>query len=150
MSKEKQNKKSHLPMTVIGASLAGLAATAYFFMGSESKKRQKYAKAWAIKMKGDVVEKLEKAREISEPVYQDIINTIAAKHSKKINLGTEEVNALAQDLKKHWKIISGSAQAAKKDVLKDSKKIVKKLKKPVTKIKTPIKKKNPVRINKPL
>ena len=66
-----------MKMAMLGASLAGLAA-AYFFTGTEGKKRQKHAKAWAIKMKGDVVERLETAREVSEPVYHKIIDTVAA------------------------------------------------------------------------
>jgi hypothetical protein len=40
--------------------------------------------------------------------------------------GDEEINALAQDMKKHWKTISRSARGMKLEVKKDAKKAVKK------------------------
>ncbi|MCX6789479.1 MAG: hypothetical protein NTZ42_02615 [Candidatus Gribaldobacteria bacterium] len=113
-------------MIVLGASLAGLAAGAYFFLGPKGKKNQKHAKAWAIKMKGDVVEKLETAREVSEPVYHQIIDSVATKYEKGMKASHEEINELAQDLKKHWKMISNTGRAAKRKAVKGAtKKVVK-------------------------
>ncbi len=113
--KKIQTKSSSktLKYTAIGVSLAGLAATAYFFLGPKGKKHQQHAKAWAIKMKGDVVEKLEKARDITEPIYHNIIDTVAKEYKKGMKAGHEEINALATDLKKHWKTISKSAKKQK-------------------------------------
>ncbi|MDO8436272.1 MAG: hypothetical protein Q7S82_02725 [bacterium] len=110
-----------IKLAVLGASLAGLAATAYFFLGPKGKKHLKHAKSWAIKMKGDVVEKLETAREISEPVYHKIIDSVAEKYEKGMKASHEEIIELAQDLKKHWKTISGSSQTTKRDVAKKKK-----------------------------
>ena len=76
------NKSNVIKLAVAGASLAGLAATAYFFFGPKGKKHRQHAKAWAIKMKGDVIEKLEAAREITEPVYREIIDTVAREYEK--------------------------------------------------------------------
>lgn len=106
-------------IAILGASLAGLAATAYFFFGPKGKANQKHAKAWAIKMKGDVVEKLEAAKEVSEPVYHAIINTVAEKYKKSAKIGVAEIEELATNLKKHWKTISSSKKkAAAKKVVK--------------------------------
>jgi hypothetical protein len=113
-------------LAVIGTSLAGIAATAYFFFGPKGKKNQKHAKAWAIKMKGDVVEKLEMARDISEPVYHEIIDSVAAEYEKGMKASRGEIKALAQDLKKHWKTISKSAKAVKEDMIKGAKRVAKK------------------------
>ncbi len=99
---------------VLGASIAGVAATAYFFLGPKGKKHQQHAKAWAIKMKGDVVEKLEMARDVSEPIYHKIIDTVAAKYEKEVGIDRADIKALAQDLKKHWKSLSTSAKKAAK------------------------------------
>jgi hypothetical protein len=112
--------------TVLGASLAGLAATAYFFLGPKGKEHQKDAKAWASKMKGDVLKKLETARDISEPVYHKIIDSVAAKHEKGLKSNPKEIRALAQDLKKHWKTISNSARATKRRGPKEAGKVAKK------------------------
>ncbi|MFA5841607.1 MAG: hypothetical protein WC835_01425 [Candidatus Paceibacterota bacterium] len=119
---------SAVELAVIGASLAGLAATAYFFLGPKGKKHQRETKAWAIKMKGDIVEKLEKARDISEPVYHEIINSVAARYGKEMKANHKEIAALAQDLKKHWKTISVRAKAIKRDTVKGANKAVKKAK----------------------
>ena len=126
MSK-KANKTQIAKYAVIGASLAGLAATAYFFFGPKGKKRREHAKAWAIKMKGEVVEKLEKAREITEPVYREIIDTVAKEYKKGKKAGQPEIEALATDLKKHWKSMSALAIAAKQEVAKNATHVAKKV-----------------------
>ena len=93
-------------LAVLGATLAGAAAGAYFFFGPKGKKHQKDAKAWAIKMKGDVVEKLEKAGDVSESAYHGIVDAVADKYESAQKAGAPEIKALAADLKKHWKAIS--------------------------------------------
>ena len=110
---KKKSGSNAAEMIALGAGLAGLAATAYFFLGPKGKQHQKHTKAWAIKMKGDVIEKLETAREISEPVYHQIIDAVAAKYEKGMKASHAEVSELASDLKKHWKTISHTARAAK-------------------------------------
>ena len=124
---KKANKSNAVKYAVIGASLAGLAATAYFFFGPKGKKRREHAKAWAIKMKGEVVEKLEKAREITEPVYREIIDTVAKEYKKGKKAGQPEIEALATDLKKHWKSMSALAVAAKQAVTKNATRVAKKV-----------------------
>ena len=121
----KTNKSSAAKYAVIGASLAGLAATAYFFFGPKGKKRRQHAKAWTIKMKGEVVEKLERAKEITEPVYREIIDTVAKEYKKGKKAGQPEIEALATDLKKHWKSMSALAVAAKEEVAKNATRVAK-------------------------
>jgi hypothetical protein len=126
---KKTSKSNTVKYAVIGASLAGLAATAYFFFGPKGKKRREHAKAWAIKMKGEVVEKLEKAREITEPVYREIIDSVARDYKKGKKAGQSEIEALATDLKKHWKSMSALAVAAKQEVAKNATRVAEKAKK---------------------
>lgn len=114
---------------IIGAGLAGLAATAYFFLGPKGRKHQQHAKAWAIKMKGDVVEKLEKAREVSEPIYHEIIDTVAREYAKGMKASKPEITALASDLKKHWRTISRGVKSVKGNLQKGVKKVVRTVKK---------------------
>jgi len=123
------NKSNAVKLAVVGASLAGLAATAYFFFGPKGKKHRQHAKAWAIKMKGDVVEKLERAREITEPVYLEIIDTVAKEYEKGKKASRPEIEALAKDLKKHWKSMSKLAIAAKQNVAKDATRVAEVVKK---------------------
>jgi hypothetical protein len=125
----KMNKSNAVKLAVVGASLAGLAASAYFFFGPKGKKHRQYAKAWAIKMKGDVVEKLERAREITEPVYLEIIDTVAKEYEKGKKASRPEIEALAKDLKKHWRSMSKLAITAKQNVAKDASKVARVVKK---------------------
>lgn len=126
---QKKTKAKVVKYAVIGASLAGLAATAYFFFGPKGKKHRQHAKAWAIKMKGEVVERLENAREITQPIYQEIIDTVAKEYKKGKKASQPEIEALAQDLKKHWKSMSALAIAAKQEVAKDATRVAKVAKK---------------------
>lgn len=118
--KKKINNGSHaIKLLVFGASLAGLAA-AYFFFSPKGKKRLENTKSWAIKMKGDVVEKLEQARGISQAVYNEIIDSVAAKYEKNSKSRPEEIRALAGDLKTRWPAISRSAKAEKSGSSKEA------------------------------
>ncbi|MEI7741849.1 MAG: hypothetical protein WCJ29_05110 [bacterium] len=126
---KKGNGGAIATIAVLGASLAGLAASAYFFFGPKGKANQKHAKAWAIKMKGDVVAKLEEAKDITEPIYQSIIDSVAKEYARDNKVRKEEINAIADDLKKHWKSMSKLATASKERLAKDAEKIAKKVKK---------------------
>lgn len=126
----KKTKKgsSAAKVAAIGVGVAGLAATAYFFLGPQGKKHQKNAKAWAIKMKAEVIEKMEMAHDITEPIYHGIIDSVAKEYATTNKASRAEIKALAQDLKKHWNTISGSAKGIKRDVVSDAKKVARKVK----------------------
>ncbi len=128
MQKKKDNSKA-IKLAVIGASVAGVAATAYFFFGPKGKKNRAHVASWAIKMKGDVIEKLEKAKEITEPIYSEIIDAVSKEYSKDKKATKAEIEAIANDLKKHWKSISKLAISAKKNVVKDASCVAKTAKK---------------------
>lgn len=123
MKKKTKGSSGAMKLFKIGAGLAGLAATAYFLMGSKGKKEQTQVKSWAIKMKGDIIEKLESVRNISEPVYHEIIDAVADKYETELKSSPKEIRELAHDLKKHWKTISGSVLEAKSDIANTAKKI---------------------------
>lgn len=130
---KKVSKSAAIKLAVLGASLAGVAATAYFVFGPKGKKHQAQAKAWAIKMKGEVVEKLEQAKEITEPVYHEIIDAVTKEYKKGKRASLPEIEALAADLKKHWKTMSKLAIAAKADLTKNAARVAKTVKKTVAK-----------------
>ena len=117
-------KKGAAALGVAGASAAGLAAT-YFFFGPNGKKNQKQAKAWAIKMKGEIVEKLENAKEVAQPAYHEIVEIVGKEFKKAKKASQPEIDALVTDLKKHWKVISSGAQIAEKEAEKTTKKVTK-------------------------
>ncbi len=130
---KKTNKSNVIKYAVIGASLAGLAATAYFLFGPKGKQNRQHIKAWAVKMKGEVIEKLETAREITEPIYHEIIDSVAKDYKKSKKASQEEIDAIADDLKKHWKSMSKLAISAKNEIAKDASRVSKTAKKSLTK-----------------
>lgn len=125
-TKKERDVSTGIKIAVVGASVAGLAAAAYFLFGPKGKQNQKHLKSWAIKMKGDVIEKLEKAGDVTESVYHEIIDSVAAEYQKRMKDAPEEVQELADDLKKHWKTIGKAARDIKKDVKKVAGKAIKK------------------------
>lgn len=95
-------------MFAFGVGVAAAAATAYFFLGPKGERHIRDTKAWALKMRSEVMEALEDAGEVSESVYYDIVDSVAAKYEKTMKVSSEEIEALARDLKKHWKSIGKS------------------------------------------
>ena len=65
MENKKTNKKGLSAGAVvgIGATVAALGAAAYVLFGPEGKKNKKIIRGWAVKMKGEIIEKLEEAKE---------------------------------------------------------------------------------------
>lgn len=109
-------KKVAVSAGLVGLAVAGLAG-AYFLYGKDGAKNRKKIKTWALKAKADVLDKLEKAKDVSEANYQEIIDTVSAKYSKAKDVTPEDIQAFAKDLKKHWKDIKKEL-APKKPVAK--------------------------------
>lgn len=124
-----KNSKSNFGKVLsIGTGVLALAAASYFFWGPNGKKNQKKTRAWMIKMKADVVEKLESVQDISKEAYENIVDTVGDTYIS-VAESKEEVAKLARELKSHWKFISGKGAQKKKKVLKKvAKKVGKKSK----------------------
>jgi hypothetical protein len=105
---------------LIGAGLAALAAGAYFFLGPKGKKHQKQMRGWMVKMKGEVLEKLEEAKEITEPIYNDIVDSVAKTNAVAGKIPQTEIKALAGDLKRQWRSLSRSLKGQKRTASKRS------------------------------
>ena len=119
---KKNNNNDLAENAMMGAGLAILAAGAYFFLGPDGKKHQKKMRGWMVRMKGEVLEKLEDAKDVSEPVYNDIVDTVARANAVAGKIPKNEIMALAQDLKKQWKTIRGGSlpKQAKRSTSKKS------------------------------
>jgi hypothetical protein len=112
MTKKIKNESSVGGKIAMGASVAALAVGAYMLFGPDAKKNQKKVKGWAIKMKGEIIEKFEEVKDVTEPVYNKVVDEISAKYMKAKGMNADEVGAVVKDLKKHWKTISKTAKKA--------------------------------------
>jgi hypothetical protein len=117
MVKSKTSKKGGVSASEVvgfGAGIAAISAAAYIMFGPDAKKNRKAIRGWAVKMKGEIIEKLEQAKEITEPVYHKIVDEVQAKYAKTKNVDSKELEAIVVDIKKHWKSIEKDAKVAVK------------------------------------
>lgn len=110
MAKTKSKSKGDAGKKVgVGLGLGALtaaAAGAYYFYGTkEGAKKRKKITSWMLKVKGEVLEELEKLEKVSEKEYHKIVNAAIKKYEKAKHVDKKELVALRADLKKHWKNI---------------------------------------------
>jgi hypothetical protein len=121
----------------VAAGVAAIAAAGYFLFGPNGKNNRKVIKGWSVKMKGEVLEKIEKLKEITPEMYDAIIDEVAGKYAKLKHVNEEEIKIVTADLKKYWKVISRDVKAkqggAKKKVAATKKVVTKVVKKAVKK-----------------
>ncbi len=127
-TKTKSTKSNNMGKAVaIGAGVVALAAAGYFFLGPRGKKHIAQTRGWMIKMKGDVVEKLETMHDVTKDAYDAVVDTVASAYTAMG--GKEEVMRFSKELKSHWKAISKKAAVkAKKSGKKIKKSNARKLK----------------------
>jgi len=98
--------------------LAGVAtavlAGSLFLYGKEGKKKRKKIQSWMLKMKGDVLARIEKLSEIGEEKYESVVESVAHKYKKIESVENKEIDTLARELKKHWKDIEKELSGKKK------------------------------------
>ena len=91
----------------VGTGLAALAvagvAGAYFLYGKDGAKNRKKVKSWAVKAKGDVLEKIEKLKDVNEEAYHAIVDAVSAKYAKLKTTTPEEIAQFTKEMKSHWK-----------------------------------------------
>jgi gas vesicle protein len=98
------------------AAVAAAAAGAYYFYGANGAKNRKQLKSWMVKAQGEVMEKIESLKDVSEEKYEDVVSQVLAKYKKVKNATPAEVEKYARELKSHWKSI-------KADIAKHAKKL---------------------------
>ena len=124
MKKNKSNESGgHGVAISMGiAALAATAAGAYFLYGSaKGPARRKALKSWTVKMKGEVMEKVEDMKELSEEAYHSAIDAISEKYSQIKDIDQAELQAVVKRLKGHWKDIKKEAEKAVKSEVKKAK-----------------------------
>ncbi len=100
---KKTNKSKVGKVVAIGAGVAALSVAAYILFGPNGKKNQKSIKGWAVRMKGEIIEKLETVKEVTAPVYEKIVSDVAAKYAKLKTIDADDLEVEVDNLKKHWK-----------------------------------------------
>jgi hypothetical protein len=102
-------------------SLGAIAAIAgaYFLYGSsKGPARRQALKGWMVKMKGEVMEEVEKMENVSKDLYYSAIDKIKEKYELMQDVDEAELNAIVKRLKGHWKDIKKEAEKEIKKSIK--------------------------------
>lgn len=90
-------------MIEAGLGLAALAALGtYFLYGKKNEHNREKISGWMLKLKGEVLEKVEEVKGLNEHEYYKIVDEITGRYRSMEKVGTEELNRLTMDLKGAW------------------------------------------------
>ena len=124
--KEKKTSNVAGVLGVIGGLAAAATVGAYFVLNSkDAKKKIKNVKGWALKAKGDVLDKLEDMKDVTESKYKSTVDSVLSKYGKIKKVEAPEILKLAEELKSHWKTISRELSAGAKSIKKTANKTAK-------------------------
>ncbi|MES2059723.1 MAG: hypothetical protein V4438_01700 [Patescibacteria group bacterium] len=91
------------------------AAGAYFLYGTkEGKKAGKKVKSWALKAKGEVLEKIEKMKDVSEESYNGAVSTVMDKYGKLMKEHGDDVAVVKKELHSYWNHLKKHLKTAAK------------------------------------
>ena len=108
------------------AALAAAAAGAYYLYGSDKAARnRRKVKSWMLRMKAEVMDKIEDAKDLTKDGYDKVIDSVSEKYRALKDVDEEEVSELADRMRSHWNDLEDDlkemAGVAKKQVKKASK-----------------------------
>jgi len=114
------------------ATLAAAAAGAYWFYGAkDSQKHRKIAKSWMLKARVEVLDSIEKLKEIDKEKYLSIVQNVSSKYAK-MGATPQELGVLLRDMQSVWSHID-KTQGTKKAVKRTKKTVGSVVKKPAKK-----------------
>ncbi|MDA8132543.1 MAG: hypothetical protein M0025_08245 [Elusimicrobia bacterium] len=86
-----------------GIGLAALAAAGAYFLGGKRGARNREAiRGWTLKMKGEVLEKMESMKKIDRDTYLRLVDKVADKYSRLETITSDELRHLTVELKNAW------------------------------------------------
>ena len=94
-----------------GIGLAAIAAAGtYFLYGERGAKNRKMIAGWSLKMKGEVLEKVEALKSIDREAYHELVDKVAARYAKLEKVSAAELRNLTVELKNAWAHINKQLQ----------------------------------------
>jgi hypothetical protein len=99
---------------LVKAGIATAVAAGYFLFGPKGKDNRKKIRAWTLKAKGEVLEKIEKLEAISDEKYHEIVDKVTEKYAKKKDIAEDELAKFTTELKAYWKKIEKDVTPKKK------------------------------------
>ena len=110
----KKKSESLGTVVAVGVGVAATTVAAYVLFGHDGKKNRKAIRGWMVKMKGEMIEELEKAQHVTEPIYYQIVDAVSARYAKAKDIDKKELEHAIADIRKHWKVIAKGAKLKKR------------------------------------
>lgn len=86
-----------------GIGLAALAAAGtYFLYGKRGAKNRETIAGWALQLKGQILEKLEKLDNVNQEAYNELITETVERFGRVKKVSAAELKLIAADLKSAW------------------------------------------------
>lgn len=99
-SVKKTSKMSTKTKIAIGVGAVALGAGAYALLGPKGKKNQKELVDWTAHLKKEVEIRLKKIKKTAQPVYTDILDTLATTYATQYTEHAPEIIRVAKNIKK--------------------------------------------------
>lgn len=96
------------------AVAAALTAGGYFLYGKDGAKNRKKVKSWMLKARAEVLEQMEKLRDMDQADYIAVVDKVMKRYETMKDVSAKESSALARELKSHWKHIKAAHAKASK------------------------------------
>lgn len=88
---------------ILWAQVIAVWATLYaLFNGKENAPK---AKEWAMNMEQEIVEKIDKVKDMTEPVLTKIIDEVKEKYERMKDVDKDELKKMVATLRDHWSSI---------------------------------------------
>lgn len=95
--------KTRDKMIGAGIGLAALAAAGtYFLYGKRGAKNREAISGWALQLKGEVLEKMEKLKSLDRASYEKLVEDTAERFGRVKRVGASELKIITADLKNAW------------------------------------------------
>ena len=107
-------------MAAVGAGIAAISAATYLLLGKDGKRNQKNLRGWMLKMKGEVLEKIENMQEVSSETFENIVNDVSSKYKSLSHVDAKDLEKEVKALHKNWKELAkkhGQKKTVKKTKL---------------------------------
>ncbi len=116
----------------ITAAVAAAAAGSYLLYGSKNAtKNRKAVKGWALKAKSEVLKGVDRAKELSQEDYEQLVESAVNTYNAAKSASKTELADFKKDMRAHWKGLQKTAAVkkltAKKAVKKATKKTVRRV-----------------------
>ena len=93
----------------LAAGAAVAIAAGYYFYGKSGKKHRQEASAWTKKAKMEILEKIQRMKDVTEETYRKVVEEVLAKYKLIKNIDLKELQSFGEELKAHWVEISKEA-----------------------------------------